>query len=246
MPRAARVESEGGIHHVTARGDHRERIFDDDRDRITFLRRYETVIDRHDWVPLTYCLMDNHVHLVVETPRRTLGDGVRDLLSDYAARRNAARGETGHIFQGRFNSRLVLSGEYFAQLVRYVALNPVAARMCEQPERWRWSGHRSLLKGSPDTFVRAERVSQLLEVWGGHPDARYARLFDEANPLALRYGTQDPGTWRPSLDELFSQHALDHAILAARGHGYRLREIAGHLGLHESTVSRWIARKKGV
>src|SRR5215217_9247769 len=99
MPRAARVEMEGGIHHVIARGDHRERIFDDDAERVVFLRRYKTVIERHSWVPLTYCLMDNHNHLVVETPRCTLGDGARDLLSDYAARRNAHRGDSGHIFQ---------------------------------------------------------------------------------------------------------------------------------------------------
>ena len=74
---------ENGIHHVIARGDHRERVFDDDDDRVRFLRRYADVAVRYRWVPLTYCLMDNHVHLVVETPDPTLGDGCRDLLDQH-------------------------------------------------------------------------------------------------------------------------------------------------------------------
>ena len=245
MPRSPRAEAEGGIHHVISRGDHRETIFDDATDRLTFLERYREVAGHYGWVPLSYCLMRNHVHLVLETPARTLGDGCRDLFGVYARRRNARRSELGHVFQGRFFSRLVLTDEYFAQLLRYVALNPVVAGACATPEGWRWSGHRALRGDAPDPLVCVARVTELLSAWGGAPERRYASLFDMGNPIAERYGTEDPATWRPPLSSLLPLPCTDDDLIAARENGYRLAEIARHLGVHESTVSRRLKRKKG-
>ena len=243
MPRGPRTELEGGIHHVISRGDHRERIFDDDADRQRFLQGYADVAERYEWVPLTYCLMDNHVHLVIETPRRTLGDGCRDLLGYYARRRNGRQGELGHVFQGRFKSRVVLDDRYFAQLLRYVALNPVKAGLCATADGWPWSGHRALRAGVRARLVNADRVAELLGVWGGTAVDRYASLFKPANPLAVQYGVADPGEWRPPLAVLL-ENGQDRGLAAARSHGYRLREIAEHLDVHESTVCRRL-RKNG-
>jgi putative transposase len=244
MPRGPRIEMGGGIHHVISRGDHRERIFDDDGDRRRFLRGYGDVAERYGWVPLTYCLMDNHVHLVIETPAPNLGAGCRDLLGLYARRRNARHDELGHVFQGRFKSRLALDDRYFAQLLRYVALNPVKAGLCATAEAWPWSAHRGLRQADGGRLARADRVAELLEVWGGEPANRYAALFEPANPLALQFGTADPADWRPTLEVLL-ENGQDHGLTAARAYGYRLREIADHLGVHESTVCRRL-RKKGV
>jgi REP element-mobilizing transposase RayT len=227
----------GGIHHVISRGDHRERIFDDDADRRRFLHGYLDVVERYEWVPLTYCLMDNHVHLVIETPRPNLGDGCRDLIGLYARRRNARRDALGHVLQGRFKSRLVLDDRYFAQLLRYVALNPVKAGLRESAEAWPWSGHHALRGGLAARLARADRVAELLAVWGGHARERYVSLFEPANPLALQYGLEDPAEWRPTLDVLL-ENGQQPGLQAARSHGYRLREIAAHLGVHESTVCR--------
>jgi len=133
---------------VTARGDHRVALFEESTDRTSFLKRYAEVVDRHRWIPLAYCLMGNHLHLVIETPERTLGLGARDLLSHFAKRHNARRDEIGHVFQGRFDSRLVPTDTYFAQLLRYLALNPVAAGICRAPQEWPWSNHRVRARGS--------------------------------------------------------------------------------------------------
>jgi putative transposase len=233
---------EGGIHHVTVRGDRREPLFMGEGDRRSFLRRYVKVVERHRWLPLAYCLMGNHVHLVVETPERTLGLGARDLFGAYAAEFNTRRDEGGHVFQGRFDSRLVPTDSYFAQLLRYVALNPVAAHLCERPDQWPWSSHRALLTGRGDDLATAARVEELLAVWGQSPWSRYADLFVADNPLALQYGAADPWSWRPPLGSLFATASRRDAITAAREHGYRLAEIADHLGVHESTVSRWARR----
>jgi REP element-mobilizing transposase RayT len=234
----------GGIHHVMSRGDHRERIFDDDGERLQFLEGYRTVVERYEWVPLTYCLMDNHVHLVIETPDPNLGDGCRDLLGLYARRRNGRRDELGHVFQGRFKSRLVLDDRYFAQLLRYVALNPVKAGLCAAAEEWPWSAHEALRGAHGTPLARADRVAELLEISGGDPADRYAALFEPANPIALQFGSTDPAEWRPSLDVLL-ENGEDHGLVTARAYGYRLREIADHLGVHHSNVSRRL-RTKGV
>jgi putative transposase len=236
------MEMQGGIHHVTARGDHRAPILEHERDRVSFLRRFGDIIERHRWVPLSYCLMSNHLHLVVETPECTLGEGARDLFSDFAKRHNRRRGELGHVFQGRYGSRLVTTDAYFAQLLRYVALNPVAAGMFDAPQKWPWSSHRALLAGHGGRLAAAGRVDELLSVWGHPSGDRYAALFDASNPLALQYGSADPGTWRPPLETLFADDSRDQAAATAREQGYRLAEIADHLGVHESTVSRWIRR----
>jgi REP element-mobilizing transposase RayT len=237
MPRGPRIELEGGIHHVFTRGDHRERIFDDDSDRHRFLRRYEVVAARYEWVPLSYCLMDNHVHLVLETPRCTLGDGCRDLLGHYARLRNGRLDELGHVYQGRFRNRLVQNEAYFAQLLRYVALNPVKANLCPTPESWPWSSHRVLRAGEDGPLARSTRVAELLDIGGGEPSERYTALFEPAHPLELQFGAHHPEDWRPTLQALFVK-GEEAGLAAARAHGYTLAEIGGHLGVHRATVLR--------
>ena len=102
---------------------------------------------------------------------------------------------------------------------------------------------RGLLAGASGDLARPERVSDLLEYWGGEPAGRYAALFKPGNEFALQFGSEDPGTWRPALEVLL-ESGEEHGLAAARSHGYRLVEIADHLGVHESTISRRL-RKKG-
>ena len=228
---------EGGIHHVTSRGDHRERIFHDDGDRLRFMQRYEVIARRYEWVPLSYCLMNNHVHLVLETPRRTLADGCRDLFGYYARLLNGRQNELGHVFQGRYRNRLVLNEAYFAQLLRYVALNPVKAGLCPTAESWHWSAHRALCAGESRPLARVERVAELLDVGNREPSDRYCALFEAGSPVASQFGTDHPEDWRPALGTLFVK-GDQPGLAAARAHGYTLTEIADHLGLHRSTVCR--------
>jgi REP element-mobilizing transposase RayT len=238
MPRTARIEVEGGIHHVTLRGNNGRVIFRDERERSFFLEELDVAARRYNWAWLSYCLMSNHGHLVIETPERTLGLGMRQLASRHAQALNQRYGTYGHVFQGRYGSVLVDSDVYFAQLLRYVALNPVTAGLCSDPTQWRWSSHRSLLIGSPEAINARARVETLLEGWGGPYGSRYERLFDPAGELARIFGADSPWTHRPPLVELLAAAAPDGGIRAAREHGYRLAEIAAALGVHESTVSR--------
>ena len=242
MPRAPRIEIENGIHHVTMRGNRKQTIFADDRDRLFFLKEFAIASERFHWTWLAYCLMSNHCHLVIETPTKTLGTGMRQLNSRYAQAFNARHGLPGHLFQERYGSVLVDSDVYLAQLLRYVALNPVTAGLCTDPRDWRWSSHRLILGGAPEAERARGRVEDLLEVWGGAAGTRYARLFDPAGPLATALRAPSPWKPRPPLDELLGGGSQEEGIRAAREHGYRLEEIAAVFGVHRSTISRRLRR----
>ena len=107
MARPLRLEFPGAIYHITSRGNAREDIFVDDRDREVFLSVLTDTVDRYNWLCHAYCLMDNHYHLLIETPDPTLSLGMRQLNGVYTQAFNRMHHRVGHIFQGRYKSILV-------------------------------------------------------------------------------------------------------------------------------------------
>jgi REP element-mobilizing transposase RayT len=142
---ARRISTAGGRYfHVTTRGVEQRLIFVDDDDRRAFVRLLAEVVARHGWQLHAYCLMDNHVHLVVETTPLELSRGMHRLLFRYAQRFNARYDRKGHLFAGRFGARVVRSLRYLANACIYVVWNPVRAGLCLTPRAWPWSGGRIL------------------------------------------------------------------------------------------------------
>ena len=88
-----------------------------------------------------YCLMENHYHLLVETPRANLDDAMQRLNGTYAMRFNRHHERTGHVFQGRYGAKLITDDDYALTVVRYIAANPVQAGLCAAPEEWPWSSY---------------------------------------------------------------------------------------------------------
>ena len=220
-------------------------MFFDDADRNLFLRLLLATAAKRQWRCLAYCLMPNHFHLVIETPSPTLGLGMRDLGSRYAQlfnERYAPGG--GHLFQARFGSKLVRTTEQLAQLLRYVARNPVRAVLSADPASWAWSSHAAVVSQRPHPIVDVPRVTELLEPFGEDSTRRYVRLFDDDGPLAHIDPDLSPWKLRPTLAELFGRDDVHAAARAARRHGYRLADIAAHMGVSEATASRWMRRGK--
>ncbi|MFL5847259.1 MAG: transposase [Solirubrobacteraceae bacterium] len=147
MPRRPREEEAHAIHHVFARGVKAAPIFVDEHDHLRylwFLRRAERV---QGWRCHTYCLMTNHVHLLVETPVPNLGTGMRQFHGDYGLEFNRRHGGAGHLFQSRFGSVRVKTDEHLITVARYIAENPVKAGLCDRPTDWRWSHVPATIKG---------------------------------------------------------------------------------------------------
>ena len=129
MARALRIEYPDAVYHITSRGNARNEIFADDQDRDNFLTVLGVVVKRYNWLCHAYCLMDNHYHLMIETPDANLSRGMRQLNGVYTQKYNWRHSKTGHIFQGRYKSILVEKENYLLELCRYVVLNPVRANM---------------------------------------------------------------------------------------------------------------------
>ena len=147
MPRKARVQFAGAAYHLLDRGDRREAIFRDDRDREIFLTTLGQVCARTGWKVHAWVLMTNHYHLLVETPQPNLVAGMRWFQTTYTVRFNRRHRLSGHLFQGRYKAVVVDPAErgYFATLSDYIHLNPVRARVISLRQRlydFPWSSYR--------------------------------------------------------------------------------------------------------
>ncbi len=143
MARPLRLEFAGALYHVTSRGDRREAIYEDDKDRESFLSVLTDVCETFNWVCHAYCLMDNHYHLLIETPDSNLSKGMRQLNGVYTQKFNRSHGRVGHVFQGRYKAILVEKESYLLELARYIVLNPVRAGMVRSVKNWPWSSYRA-------------------------------------------------------------------------------------------------------
>jgi putative transposase len=160
------------VHHVYARGNDQQLIYRDVVDRQTYLAMLGRVVGLTGWRCLAYCLMDNHVHLLVETPRANLGAGMQEIHGRYARRFNDRHRRSGHLFQGRFGAARVTCDPQLWATIRYIALNPVVAGLCGQPAQWRWSS-----AGGAPRWLDSDRLFEYLGAAGGDPAARYADLI---------------------------------------------------------------------
>ncbi len=143
MARPLRIEYPGAVYHITSRGNEKKAVYRDDQDRKNFLSMLYGVNKRYNWICHAYCLMDNHYHLLIETPDGNLSIGMRQLNGIYTQVFNNRHERTGHLFQGRYKAILVQKDSHLLEVCRYVALNPVRAGMINAPENWTWSSYCS-------------------------------------------------------------------------------------------------------
>ena len=164
MPRRPRVEAPGAIHHVVAKGNAGHAIVRDDTDRRAFLERLGGAVEKHRWSCLAYCLLDNHFHLIVETPEPNLGVGMQWLKSAYAQDFNHRHDRRGHLFGGRFYSMALQRNAHLAQAIVYVFLNPVRAGIVDRPEDWPWSSFGATVGlRPPPVFLQIASVLELID-----------------------------------------------------------------------------------
>ena len=143
MARPLRLEFTGAVYHLTGRGNARQKIFFNDADREMFVETLARVIERYGWIWHAYCLMANHYHLLVETPKANLSLGMRQLNGIYTQSFNRRHKRVGHLFQGRFKAILVEKDAYLLELCRYIVLNPVRVKGDIKMDGWKWSSYRA-------------------------------------------------------------------------------------------------------
>lgn len=173
MPRPLRVVVPGTFYHVFTRGNRKGDIVADDADRVSFLRIVADVAARRYWCCISYCLMTNHYHLLLETPHNDLSAGMHDLNGRYAQAFNRRHSFSGHVFEQRFAAIAAESDWHLLELCRYVVLNPVRAGLCTHPAEWPWSSYRASVASNPEQLLDVER---LLAFFGSEP-AQAGRSF---------------------------------------------------------------------
>ncbi len=268
MARPLRLEFPGAVYHVTSRGNARQNIVHDDRDRSHFLSLLAHVIDRYGWLCHAFCLMDNHYHLLIETPKPNLSIGMRQLNGLYTQRYNRRYERAGHLFQGRYKAILVEKESHLLELCRYVVLNPVGARLATHPRLWNWSSYRATAGEAPaPEWLTTDWILKQFGVRAGSARDRYRAFVSEKHRQRqpwdqlvgqIYLGTADfvarhqpdrvirdiprrqTQAHRPSLQQLFDARGKQPQLVhkAYRRYGYRLNEIAAHLGVHPATISR--------
>ena len=147
MPRIARKISGTGVYHITIRGVNKETIFLDEADRKMFLRllkKYKTELNCNVYA---YCLMSNHVHLLIEDKQLNIGELMKNITCVYAGEFNKKYNRVGHLFQDRFKSQNVENQNYLLRLIRYIHRNPEKAGICKT-EKYKWSSYNEVIYGS--------------------------------------------------------------------------------------------------
>jgi putative transposase len=235
MARKLRVQYPGAIYHVMNRGDRREPIFHDDQDRMLFLDTLSEACQKTDWEIHAWCLMSNHFHLVTETPRGNLVDGMQWFLGVYTSRFNHRHREFGHLFSGRYKALHVEgSGNgYLKAVCDYVHLNPVRADliMAEQPlQNYHWSSYPLYLE-KPSRRPVWLRVDRLLGEWGIPKDSpagrrQFAGLM-ERRRRGEGSGEYEPEGWCLGSEEFRNELLAQVSQLASPRHaGEEIRQSA--------------------
>ena len=147
MPRTARIPSRTNIYHVMLRGVNRQTIFEDNEDRHVFLTELQKCKEISGFTLYAFCLMPNHVHLLLKTNREPLEKVFRRLDTRYALWYNRRYERVGHLFQDRFRSENVEDERYFLTVLRYILQNPMKAGMERAPGTYRWSSYLAYEKG---------------------------------------------------------------------------------------------------
>jgi REP-associated tyrosine transposase len=161
MPRQARLDVPGALHHIMVRGIDKTNIFRDDEDKALFLERLGQTVTEGKCTVYAWVLMDNHIHILFKSGQAGISTVMRKLLTWYAQYYNRRHKRTGHLFENRYKSILCDKDNYLLALVRYIHLNPLRAgivKTIEELDRYPWSGHRTIIGKAKHTWMDTDSV----------------------------------------------------------------------------------------
>lgn len=227
MSRKPRIHYAGAVYHVIIRGNAGLPIFFDDRDRYRLYLILQYIVEKFGCRIHGFCLMTNHVHLIVQIGNISLSRIMQNLSLRYTKWINFAQSRTGHVFQGRYKALLLDADRYLQELVRYVHLNPVRAGMTTTPDEYTWSGHHAYQGNETLPWLTTNWVLSMFSA-----DIRTARKgyrdfvadgLGEPKKVEFHSGTHEG---RILGDDFFTDTALIKAD-QRRETAYRLEDVGG-------------------
>ncbi len=272
MSRPLRIEFENACYFVTSKGNASQRVFLSSDDGRLWMRTFESVCARFGWICHAYCLMDNHYHIVIETPGANLSAGMRQLNGVYTQSFNRKNNRSGHLFTGRFNSVIFQKEKYLKTLIRHTVTNPVRKGLINSPMQWKWSSCRASCGKENLSFIDPDRIAEIFgsasefenfisepqqsdilkdvkrQIYLGDDDfiehvSRFASGHSHSREIPIK---QRAGI---RSIEGFVTGITDRkqAIFTAYCSGFfSIKEISDYFGIHYSTVSRIVSEYESV
>ena len=203
MARKVRVQFPGAVYHVMARGNERARVFYNPEDHILFLTTLEEALSQFAVALHAYCLMPNHIHLMLETPQGNLSRFMAWLQTTFTVRYNRRHGRSGHLFQGRYRAELVDNNHYGQWLVLYIHLNPIRTRSVKglryhgglkELKAFIWSSHRAYI-GLEQAKVKGLQMKRLQHWGAAQKEARRGYL----KAIQRELGSAEPLDWKSKI-----------------------------------------------
>jgi putative transposase len=185
MSRKHRVWYPGATYHITARGNRRTALFEDQNDYLTYLSILEDVRSQYPFILHSYCLMTNHIHLQLETTSHHIQLIMKEMHSRYAIYFNRRHDYIGHLFQGRYGAKLIDSVAYFLDASRYIHLNPVEANIVQFPHDYRWSSYPAYITSTRNPHVF---TSKILSYFPEPKQIYYQYFVERQDPLKILDG----------------------------------------------------------
>lgn len=249
MPRSARKESSSSIYHVVARGASHQIIFEESEDRAFFMKRAAECIENGGGIILAWCLMDNHIHLLLKITHEALSVAMHGLFTSYSGYFNRVHGRSGTLFEDRFHSEPVETDEYLKTVVRYIHLNPVKAELSNTPS-YPWSSYIEYVSGKAfwtstglvlnmfetlEEFIRFHRDVQKEAHCLDIPEHAPRRVSDN---VAKQIAERVLGKEMIGLVKALPRQQRDASILQLKDAGLSLRQIQRLTGVSLGTISQ--------
>lgn len=189
MPRQARIDAPGALHHVIARGNEKRKIFSDKSDRQQFLARFGDILSKTHTTCYAWALLPNHFHLLLQTGAVPIATVMRRLLTGYAIYFNRRHRRYGHLFQNRYKSILCQEDPYFLELVRYIHLNPLRGNIVKDLrslDKYPYSGHKALMGRVENEWHDTDYVLKWFDQGVNGARSRYRAFIQEGIPMGKR------------------------------------------------------------
>ena len=163
MPRHARTKGEFSIYHIIQRGNERKNLFKSDKDKLKFLHTLDKMKNKYNFLVYAYCLMDNHVHMIIDDNGKDISKIIKSMNVSYAYYFNNSYNRCGHLFQDRFKSELIYDDRYMLEASKYIHNNPVKAGMVKRPQDFRWSSY-NIYTGKQKEFGEIVECNKVLGI----------------------------------------------------------------------------------
>ncbi|MBP2638629.1 MAG: Transposase like protein [Firmicutes bacterium] len=251
MPRQARKKSESGIYHLMVRGINKQSIFEEDDDRQRFLQTLGHYKMLSNYLLYGYCLMDNHVHLLIKETNEPLAQVVKRISSSYVHWYNQKYERCGHLFQERFKSEAVETEEYFLTVLRYIHQNPIKAGIIPAFGEYLWSSYHEYVKNpritdvefalsifSNDKTDAINRFKKYTNEMNSDKCLDYAEKDTIADKILIEYLDELDIASIPELHKLTRGQRDDVIRQLKKIEGITLRQVARVTGIPKSTIER--------